>query len=322
MSMWIKLRPFFSHGLILGVGLCGTLAVVKRTATESMGKSSKGTMLTAATSSRPARHPLSSHTNFRETYREMATRPMSHDERERLKNRVFAEWKQRDPQGLLAFLDKTSVWPEYFSNYIELGDLGRDRPDLLLDFAARNGCEAALSPLQYSTESGLLARMIAALPVSQKGKMMIQLQNAAYQEMGSKGELTATPNAANLCGAAKTMLEEGRLDEFFETFGKIDDESLRRDLAAALGSALGGGKPGDPVFAYLAKLPPDLQNVAVGGQFFRDQEGLAFPEGREERRKLIEKLAANGMARGASSGIGDLFSYSQNGETTADFCTG
>ncbi|MEO5912899.1 MAG: hypothetical protein ABIS50_01615 [Luteolibacter sp.] len=231
---------------------------------------------------------------------------MSRGERGALRRNLFAEWGNRDPQGLLAFLDKKSVWPEDFSFYSSLGTLENDRPDLLLDFAIRNGCVEALSPLKYG-DPATVARLIDALPASQRGVELTELRDVAYQDMGKQGIVTATPNAANLGGSAESMLDDGRLEEFIDTFGKIDDESVRSKLARDLGFSLSYEKLGERVFETICKLPLSFQIEATSELFRNAGSAMVFPEAREERRHWIDQFAAQGLAEGAASGIDGLF---------------
>jgi hypothetical protein len=301
------LRGVVTHGLSVAIGLCVTVALTKRPELREPQESQSVTTRSDKRARLPTRRGLSSSESFKSTYQELASCSMTSGERKGLRSRLFAEWGKRDPLGLLTFLERTQVWPEEFSYSMNVGDLERERPDLLLDFSIRNGCEPALSSLHYG-DPVVVSRLIDALPDEQKGPKLLEIRDSAYREMGTSGIMTATPNADNLSGAAEAMLEDGRMDEFFDTIGRIDDETTRRNLAESLGEALAEEKPGFDVLSRISPLPKDLQILALSRLFrLTTGETMIFPEAREIRRQWIGQLAGQGMAEATTSGIDDLF---------------
>lgn len=252
-------------------------------------------------------HPvgrLSSNESFRTTYQALASHPMSAGERRELKRNLLKEWGERDPQGLLAFLDRTRVWPNgfYFS---DLTESAGDRPDVLLDFAIRNGCAGALYPLVHGDPQTVVG-LIEALPPADRGDRIMDFAAKLYQKMGKEG-IVAKPTSAYLLGAAEGLAEEGRLQEFCDTFERIDDDNLRGEAAERLGKALSAGKLDDETLAVLARLPAEFQEIVVSEMFHSSAEPMKFPEAREERREAITLLADNGLAAGADSAVWALF---------------
>ncbi|MEO5716194.1 MAG: hypothetical protein ABIT37_22125 [Luteolibacter sp.] len=295
-----------THGLFLAIGLCSTQLLAKREISRKSVGQPEISRISSSRITRGGHRGLTSGESFLAAHRELASRSMSRDERWRLRDLLFKEWGDRDPQGLLAFLDRTQVWPGGVNLYL-LGDLERERPDLLLDFAIRNGCQMALSSLEYGDPSEV-ARLIDALPSSQKGVALIKLRDHAYQKMGKREIVTATPNTANLRGLADMTLEEGRLDDFLAIWGKIDDESTKSELAKSLGNALAEEKPGFDVLPLIFPLSDEDRNRVISAMFNSStRETMALPEVREERRQWIDQLAEQGLAQGARDGIGDLF---------------
>lgn len=299
------LRVVVSHGLILALGLCGTLVWVKRKDPNTTLQSPQISAPSNTRAGHSSRRGLSSRLNFRDLHRELSALPVSRDERIKLKSQLYSEWAARDPEGLLAFLENKHHWPEELKMYA-FQSLAKSRPDLLLDFGIRNGCEELLRYLSYG-DPEVIARMIDALPASQKGEKLIDVRDEAYRSMGKNGILTASLNAANLRGLAENLLAEGRLDEFFETFGRIDVHSIRSDLAWQLGRALAEEKQNDWVLESISKLPLQHRNNAASELLSQSSGDFEFSDTREEGRRWIEKLVVNGMAEGAKRGIDDLF---------------
>ncbi len=295
-----------THGVALLLGFGAVVIFAKQSETGETSRVIHDGSRSDIRDRKPVGRYLSSSGSFRTAYGLIASRPMSRDERRALRNDLFEEWGNRDPQGLLAFLDKKSVWPNGFSFYSDLGNLELDRPDLLLDFAIRNGCEDALVPLERG-DPVVIARLIDALPAPRKGSELLKLRDVAYQKMGKQGITTASPSAANLQGAAESMLEDGRLEEFFHTFGEIDDAAVRSKLAQALGRSLGYERLDQRVLGTICNLPRGLQINATSELFRNSGAAMAFPEAREDRRHWIDQFAAQGLAEGAAHGIGDLF---------------
>lgn len=249
---------------------------------------------------------LTSSEAYRTIYQAVASHPISAEERRRVADDLFEEWGDRDPLGLLAFLEKKRVWPTEFSFSSHLGNLARDRPDVLLDFAIRNGCLDALRPL-VDGDPVTVSRLIEALSESEKGAGIREIEKLVHEKMGRLELLVAVPTLAYLEGAALAQLEEGRLDDFFTTFGMVDAAKTKERVAAQLGETLACGRLDDAALELISKLPLESRSFAVSGLFGSSGETMVFAESREERRALIGKLTGLGLAEGAKDGVSVLF---------------
>lgn len=259
-----------------------------------------------------ANRPLSSNEAFRETWKALATCPMSASERRELRRKLLADWAERDPQGLLAFLKKTRVWPEEISIH-QLGNLNHARPDMLLNFAIRHGSTEAIRALN-NTDPETVIRLIEAIPPGERGKEMNDLEANAYKTLGMAGVVVATPTADYIAGQVKALLEEGRLAEFREMFAKIDDDKLRAKAAYELRRAIAYGKLDDEILETVASLPVEFQGGAVESIFGHNTWGIKFPAAREECREEIRKMIERGVTAGVETAVQGLF-YKDDRET-------
>ena len=304
MSFPACVRFAATHCLALLLGLGGYALVSKHGGSSVNETGEVAVSRGVAGSKHRSAARLSSNESFRKTYQALASHPMSAGERRELKRNLLKEWGERDPQGLLAFLDRTRIWPDGF--YLsDLAESASDRPDVLLDFAIRNGCADALYPLVYG-DPQTVVRLIEALPPADRGDEIMNLAAKLYQKMGKAG-IVARPTPAYLFGVAEALAEEGRLQEFCDTFERIDDDGLRGDAARKLGNALSEGKLDDEALGVLARLPAEYQEIVVSEMYHSSAEPMKFPEAREERREAITLLADNGLATGAVSAVWALF---------------
>jgi hypothetical protein len=93
----------------------------------------------------------------------LASRDMTRDDRRDAMERLLEEWAQRDPAGLIRYLDQLPVWPPDLGWSALPAGLADSRPDLLLDLAIRHGWSAALTALE-SGDPETVARLIGNLP--------------------------------------------------------------------------------------------------------------------------------------------------------------
>lgn len=270
---------------------------------------------------------LSSGAEFRQTYEELAVRSMTASERRRLKKCLLDEWAERNPVELLAFLRTKRMWPynyridDFISDGgLESSSLTLERPDLLLDFAIHDGCHQALSMLYHAFRTNgkgdpdRVIRLIDSLPQAQKGREILWVAKEISQTMGRNGVGITNPNAAYLRGVAEGQLyDEGRLDEFFATFEKIDDASTKKSLAQDLGYTLSHEQPDDKALEQIMRLPLDYRTTAVAGMFLCSaDDSMRFPEIRDERRQWIGKLVEQGLGEGAKDGVRALCDVSDD----------
>ncbi len=155
MSSAVFVRTAATHGVALLVGLGFSWVFLKNA-------DPRGSAETFDAAGRPGKrernHPpgkLTSSDAFRTTYQALASHPISAEERRRVADELFKEWGTRDPLGLLAFVEKTRVWPEVFSFSSHLGYLERDRPDW--NGTGRTSCWISRSAMAAMLRSGKLA---------------------------------------------------------------------------------------------------------------------------------------------------------------------
>ena len=220
--------------------------------------------------------------------------------------KLWQQWADADPVGMLEFLEHKRVWPENCRAYVDL-NFSR-RPDLSLDFALRYGCSDIIRRCGSYGDPVTVAGLLAALPEEQRGSEIIEAQQAIDRRLGALGAGMANPSPAYLRGAAEALLEEGRIDEFFDTFEKVEDPSERKQLAAKLGEALSDEQPGDEVLAQVLRLPePYQEEAAYKLMGYGGSCAMEFPEVRESRKRWIERVAAEGFVEAAAHGVDDLF---------------
>ena len=329
-------RSIATHGCAILLGLGGAKFFVNPLY-QGADAGSAGHVETNRPRNRPAAgNRLSSSPAFRKAYEELATRTMTADERIEMKQRLLYEWAECDPVGFVAFLEKKRVWPSGFSlndNFsdwgLHHGSLSRDRPDLLLDFAIRNGSADAISLLDTAVrfegngnpESVMC--LIDALSPNQRGPEIRSLAGQLSQKMGRNGIAITNSNEAYLLGVAEGQIyDEGRLDEFFATFKKINDESIRKSLANNLGYSLSDEIPGAKALEQILRLPLEYREEAVSGMFLgSDENTLILPEAREMRRQWIETLVEAGLGKGAKEGVDDLVKACKDGDGSAELTT-
>ena len=180
---------------------------------------------------------LSKQDGFNDMFREVvAPRSMSKEDRDELRKQWFEEWGRRDPVGLFAYLDQCAVWPESLRLP---SDLARSRPDLLLDFAIRNGCDDAAHMLSSPyCDLPAVVRLIDALPASDVGPSLRSIRDEASRKLGETGVIPEHPSAADLQGLALRCLNAGDLDGFFSQFALVNEPQKQDELARELGREL------------------------------------------------------------------------------------
>lgn len=302
----VYMRTATTHGVAVLLGLGFSAMFFSNNELPDIGETSEATGRPAK---RARHHPqgnLTSSEAYRTTYQALASHPMSAEERRRVADELFKEWGNRDPLGLLTFLEEKRAWPVDFSFSSHLGDLVLDRPDVLLDFALRNGCDDPLRQLAHG-DPVTVSRLIDALPESEKGAGIRRIEELVHEKMGRLGIEMAVPTHNYLKGAALAQLEEGRLDEFFTTFGMIDAADTKEWLASRLGGTLADGRLDAVALEAIAKLPLEWQSAAISRMYDGSRGTMVFSESREERRTLIGKLTGLELAEVAKDGVSALF---------------
>ena len=291
-----------THAFALLLGLAGAWLIAK-----SVPQAMNTAPAVPRSSSRarpPAAARLSTSAEFRQTCVLLDSRPMSKAEREELQGQLFKNWAQRDPVGLLAYLDKCAVWPESLSFYM-LSNLARTRPDLLLDFAIRNGCNDAANLLTYPyCDLQMVVRLIDALPVEDVGPWLKRIRDEASKKLGASGVAADHPSAADFQGVALGRLKEGDIDGFLSQFAMVGEHDKQDDLARELGRELREEKLDDDTLAIILRLPAVHRDSAAREVFGGSSE---YPETRAALRNWIVKLMENGMKGAAENAVRGLF---------------
>lgn len=171
-----------------------------------------------------------------------------------------------------------------------------------------------------------VAGLLAALPEEQRGSEIVEARQAIDRRLGAQGAGMTDPSPAYLGGVAGLLLKEGRLDEFFETFAKIEDRSEQGRLAEELGNALAEEPPGEQVLAQVLRLPRQFQKQAVYNLMGRRQScAMEFPEVREAHQHWIERVATEGFVEAAAVAVHELFDddeAARRGAEWADWIAG
>ncbi len=301
MSSTLKIA--ITHGLVFGLGIGAAVIFGNSSPQEpSPSRLPEGKHTQRATR-KVVPDRLTSPAAFRAAYSDLLARTMSRSERSDCMEALWQQWGESDPEGLLAFLENKRVWPEDCSAY--LGLKFPNRPDLALDFALRYGCSDVLQQLSKDDQ---LARLLAALPKDQKGEDILSLERETHRKLGMSGAEVAEQSPAYLRGVAEALLEEGKTEEFFDTFGQIEDPVEKKDLAKKFGEVLSEEKLGEKVLEQILRLPEPYREVAayeLGGH--SGIPALQFPAAREERRRWIARLAEVGLIEVAASDLRGFF---------------
>ncbi len=122
-----------------------------------------------------------------------------------------------------------------------------------------------------------VSRLIEALPESEKGASIRRIEEKVHEKMGREEIEVAVPNSDYWEGAALAQLEEGRLDDFFTTFGMIDEADTKEMLAVSLGDALSDGRLDDAALEQISRLPLESRSVAIS-VLLRFSQGTMFRE--------------------------------------------
>jgi hypothetical protein len=297
-------KSLIIHGLVFCMGLGGALVFSSPPASPSALAPSPRKERDQRPDRSEGSGGLTSPSSFRAAYSVLLERPMTGEERQQCMSEFWRQWGKTDPVGRLAFLEKKRVWPESLGSYMDF-DL-KDRPDLLLDFALRFGSSDALRDLGFC-DPAAVSRLIAAIPEEERGADLVSLANQIDRKLGALGVDMQDPSPAFLRGVAEDFLKEGRLDEFFGTFGEVTDPKERRELAGELGKALSDEKRGEEVLALLLRLPEEYRDDAAYKLMQGGTIAMEFREVRDGHKRWIESLAAVGMAEAAASGMRSLF---------------
>jgi hypothetical protein len=294
-----------THGLALLLGLCFSALLVKNSGPSRKEESTDINGRAGARTSHRSVGRLSSDEAFRTTYQELSSRSMTSAERRELKEDLFREWGKSDPYGLLVFLKHKRVWPDGF-DFWYLMDFAKERPDLLLEFATRNGCSKALESLIYG-DLATVARMLEALPQSERSAEILKIEAEVHEKMGHAGIHTSNPTSSYYHGAAEALLDEGSLDEFWNAFDKIEDPNARSTVAMNLGITLSGWKFDDQVADIIERLPIEDRDATAKLMLNHSNENMMFPAVREERRLWFDHLANMGLTEVVANDVYVLF---------------
>ena len=231
---------------------------------------------------------------------------MTGSERNACMEKLWQQWGESDPAGMLKFLENKRVWPESCRAYSDL-DFD-DRPDLSLDFALRYGSSDILRSCAAYGDPVTLARLLAALPAGNRGAEVVEAAKAVDRKLGRLGTGMDEPSPAYRRGMAESLLEQGNIEAFLTTFGEIEDPQERKELAGKVGEALAEEKPGDEVLAQILRFPePYRQEAAYNLMARADDTAMEFPEVRDAHKRWIESVAAAGFVEAAALGVDDLF---------------
>ena len=249
---------------------------------------------------------LSASSSFRTAYSALVERSMTGSERDACMEKLWQQWGESDPAGMLKFLENKRVWPESCRAYSDL-DFA-DRPDLSLDFALRYGSSDILRSCAAYGDPVTLARLLAALPAEQRGAEIVEAAKAVDRKLGRLGTGMENPSPAYRRGVAESLLEQGDIDGFLTAFGEIEDPRERKELARNFGEALAEEKPGGEVLARVLRLPEPYREEAAYDLMARaDDTAMEFPEVRDAHKRWIESVAAAGFVEAAALGVDDLF---------------
>ena len=231
---------------------------------------------------------------------------MTRSERSACMEKLWRQWGESDPAGMLKFLENKRVWPESCRAYSDL-DFA-DRPDLSLDFALRYGSSDILRSCAAYGDPSLVARLLAALPAGQRGAEIVEAAKAIDRKLGRLGIGMEKPSPAYRRGVAESLLEQGDIDGFLTAFGADRGSPERKELARDFGEELAEEKPGDEVLALVLRLPEPYPKEAAYNLMARaDDTAMEFPEVRDAHKRWIESVAAAGFVEAAALGVDDLF---------------
>ena len=241
---------------------------------------------------------------FRQVIEHLSGRDLTINERRDAMNVLFEEWVQRDPAGVLRFLDQVPHWPADLKWDSWAAGLAKSRPDLLLDLALRHGLSGALIELERSGDPATVARLIENLPDGDKGRQVRTLLTNVQREMGMAGIPMAVATPALLEGEAQAALREGDLDGFLTRFEAIETFFTKSELVTDLGLQLAHELPSDEWLAFVLRLPPEFRDAAAKRLDFPH---LERPETRVALRAWIAKLVDHGMLDTAAGKANGLF---------------
>lgn len=301
-----SLKAVITHGLALCLGIGGAMLFEPPPSSATSGPRDKEPEQTARANRTTTGPRLSSRSAFHAAYSTLVSRSMTRQERGHCMEQLWDQWRAADPLGMLEFLEQKRVWPEECRSYMALDLPGR--PDLALDFALRHGCSDIIRRLSSYGDPVTVAGLLRVLPEEQQGSEIVEARKAIDRKLGALGAGMTDPSPAYLRGVADALLAEGRLDEFLETFEKIEDPSEKDDLAGELGKALADESPGEDVLALVLRLPQPHHESAVYNLISRrEANATEFPEVREGHKRWIERIATEGFVEAAATGVDELF---------------
>lgn len=299
-------KSLIIHGLFFYIGLGGAMLFTPHLPTPSASRPTLNPERTHRKERSAAGMRLSSPSSFRSAYSALITRSMSSSERSACMEELWKQWSATNPIDMLTFLEKKRVWPQDCKIYNDFGL--SDRPDIMLDFALRHGSSEMLQKL-LNCDSSAIARLLATLPVEQKGSDIIEVDIKNDRELGWLGLEIKEPSPAYLRGVAESLLERGKIDEFLSAFREVGNPREMNELAMKFGDTLSHEKPSDEVLALLLRLPEEYRQAAAENLMRNaDSSAMEFSEVRDARKRWIEKFAAQGFIEAATSGVDDLFS--------------
>lgn len=313
------MKTLVVHGFAFSMGLGGAM-LISRGFQSSPQPSQSVPMLMPERTQRADRAEasvrLSSSSSFRTAYSILVESSMTGSERSACMQKLWEHWGEADPVGMLAFLESKRVWPKDF--YLS----GTSRPDLLLDFALRNGSSDTLRSLGYA-DPLIVARLLAEIPKEKRGSELITLAKETDRKLGRLGIAMENPSPAYLRGVAETLLEQGRIDEFLRAFKEIEDSTEKDDLARKFGDELTAETPGDEVLEWVLSLPePYHHDAAYRLMGNGNRLAMEYPEVREVHKRQIKSFAEAGLVEAAASGVSILFGEehaAKRGEEMADW---
>jgi hypothetical protein len=298
-------HPFVTHVLAGLVGLGMVWLGGRAEMSPKSGDASEAPQRTSSGRPLPTVGQSLSSEGFRQVIEHLSRRDLTTNERRDAMSLLFEEWVQRDPEGVLRFLDQVPHWPPDLKWDSWAAGLAKSRPDMLLDLALRHGLSNALMELEASGDPATVARLIENLPNGCKGRQVRTLLANVHREMGLAGIPMAVATPALLEGEAQAALREGDLDGFLASFEAIETFFIRSELITDLGLQLARELPSDEWLALVLRLPPGFRDAAAKRLDFPH---LERPETRVALRAWIAKLVDHGMLDTAAEKANCLFS--------------
>jgi hypothetical protein len=297
--------PLISHVLAGLVGLGVVWLGGRPMQTRGGNDASEAPQRTSSGRPVPTVRPSLSSAGFRQAIKHLSGRDLTAGDRRDAMSVLFEDWVQRDPEGVLRFLDQVPHWPADLKWGSWAAGLAKSRPDMLLDLALRHGLSNALIELETSGDPATVARLIENLPDGCKGRQVRTLLANVHREMGLAGIPLAVATPDLLQGEARAALREGDLDGFLARFEAIETHTLRSELITDLGLELAHELPSDEWLAFVLRLPPGFRDDAAKRLDFPH---LERPETRVALRAWIAKLVDHGLLDTAVEKANCLFS--------------